>query len=206
MKIWSTFRYVPPVAPEALAWCVLSFAACLAAYETAPTVMGQPIAPLALALAVQMTLMLAKNVFSDRAAHIIANVPLVAGAMIMAAVAGFGLLALHGTDAFAAQLMIAWMLFNAFCLTWANAQDPDIMDCMPSAWSHLDRHRDRAILIEAGGFVLSAAALLSVWTFAGPLAFAVMMGFGVVYVRMLTNWIVVLHLLDLEDQGADHTD
>ena len=61
-----------------------------------------------------------------------------------------------------------------------------------------------AVMLEAAGLVIAAATLFSVWTFAGPLAFAAMMSFGVLLVRTMANWVIVLFLLDKDIGTGPH--
>jgi hypothetical protein len=202
MNPWSTFRLVPPIATEAVAWTILSMATYLAAEQFQPVVAGRTLAPLALAASVQFTLIHSRTLLSSRFAGAVRRAPVASVAMAVALLVCPPLLALLGSDAVAAKVVIAWVLLNAFCLTWAIGYAPESIGRMPSAWSLLPEHRENAMLIDAAGLVIAAAALLATWVHAGPLAFAAMMGAGLLILRLFTNWIIVLYLLDQQNRGG----
>jgi hypothetical protein len=201
MNIWSTFRFVPPLAPEALAWATLSFATYLAASEATPVLWGRAIDPLALALAVQMTLSITKNILSDRFLKSFLRSPRIGLVLLAGVFAGLGMLAVYGTAVTAAKLFILYYLAHAAVLSFGATHAPGILDSVQGTWVRQTKHLKEAVMLEAAGLVIAAATLFSIWTFAGPLAFAAMMSFGVLLVRTMANWVIVLFLLD-KDIGA----
>ena len=206
MNIWSSFRLVPPVSPEAMAWATLSFATYLATSEFQPQVAGHSIAPLALALAVQLCLSTTKNLTSARFARSYARAPKTGVVMAGLMFRSFGAVALWSSDATAARLMIVYFLMHAAMLASMAAHPPKKLHDMQGTWTGASRHRRHAVLLEAAGLVVSAATLATTWVFAGPMAFAAMMSVGVLVVRTLANWVVVLYLLDVMDRDDPRGD
>ncbi|MEP5730634.1 MAG: hypothetical protein ABJL67_14820 [Sulfitobacter sp.] len=201
MSIWSTFRYVPQTSPEAFAWAILSFATYLGVSEFRPILMGRLIDPLALALAVQLTLSWTKNITSDRFAHAFRRSPLFSGVAMVCACVGLSFMAFYGTAAFAAKFFIFYYLSQATFLLFFVTYDPaTLLVLRQGPWGHTKTHREATAMLDAAGIVIAAATLFTVWIFADPLAFAAMMSFGVLVVRMIANWIVVLYLIDQQNR------
>ncbi|MFK7837840.1 MAG: hypothetical protein AB8B60_16645 [Sulfitobacter sp.] len=206
MNIWSTFRHVPPISPQAMAWATLSFATFLGATEFGPIVAGRPLDPLALALAVQLTLSFTKNMTSDRFARAFVRSPRFCVVLASSASAGLAAMALYAEAAFAAKLFIFYYLTHAALLSFFATHYPEGLDFSQGSWTDRRLHREAAVMLEAAGIVIAAATLFTVWTFADPLAFAAMMSFGVLIVRMMANWVIVLYLLDQQNRAPDRRD
>lgn len=198
MNVWSTFRYVPPIAPQAMAWAVLSFACFLAASEMQPVLWGQLMDPLALALAIQLTLSITSNLTSQRFARVFALAPRASLGIAASFFLGFGVLACFGTASVAAFVMVLYLVLHAAVLTWGAAFAP--AHRLQRTWTQAKVLRRRVVLMEAAGVGVSAATLVSVWTVLGPLAFAAMMTFGLLVIKIFVNWIIVLYLLDTLDR------
>lgn len=208
MNIWSTFRFVPPISPQAMAWATLSFATYLAAVEMQPMLWGRALDPLALALAVQMVLSMTNNLTSDRfvdAMHSLdCRISVVSAMLTVAAVfvvsAAVAVLASATT---AAKLLILYQLAHAFKLAYTSLHAPEALHRLVGTWADLKKHAENAVMLESAGIAVIALTLFTVWTFAGTLAFAGMMSFGVLVLRVFTNWAIVLYLLDADQQASD---
>jgi len=163
MHIWSTFKFVPTIAPEALAWATVFL-------ESAPNIAA----------------FLCAVVFG-----------------------GFAAFALFGTAEAAAKGLVVYYLVQALAHAGLAACAPQDLHRLSGTWGTLDTNAPRAVLWEAAGFVLIAATLINVWTLASPLAFAAMMSFGVIAMRVGINWVIVLQLLVLyheNDTPRPHSD
>lgn len=208
MNIWSTFRFVPPISPQAMAWATLSFATYLAAVDMQPMLWGRALDPLALALAVQMALSLTNNLTSDRfidAMQFLNNRICIVSAIVtvIAVFAMCGILAVTASGATAAKLFILYQAAHAFKLAYLTLYAPEALYRMVGTWTFLKKHVQNAVMLESLGITVTALTLSTVWTFAGPLAFAGMMSFGVLALRVLSNWAIVMYLLDAEQQASD---
>jgi hypothetical protein len=201
MNIWSTFRLVPPLAPEAMAWATLSFATYLATSEYGPEIAGRPLDPLALALFVQLFLSMTKNIGSEKFARVYARNPRVSVAIPSAIFAALATVAVYASSATAAKLIIAYFLFYATLLFGVACYAPRRLHYLQGTWTNSKRARTKVVMIEASGLAVSAATLATTWVFADPMAFAAMMSFGVLVVRTLVNWVIVLYLLDEMQRG-----
>ena len=201
MNIWSTFRFVPPIAPEAMAWAALSFATYLAASEMQPQIGGHVLAPLALAVAIQLVLSTTRHLTSYKFARSYARAPKTSIALPALLFCGFAAIALRAPDVVAVKLMILYYLGFAAILSWGAAYAPRYLYYMQGTWTGSKKaHRSQAVMLEAAGLVICAATLVTTWTFAGPMAFAAMMSIGVLVMRTMANWVIVLYLLDVRDR------
>lgn len=207
MNIWSTFRLVPPVSLQAMAWATFSFATYLAAIEMQPVMWGRALDPLALALGVQMTLAVTSNLTSDRfAAMLNEETATFANSSIFFAimtVLGFACVAFFATAATAAKLFILFGIAHGFSLGITALYDPQGLKFFAGGWMRSKKHVQNVVLLQSFGVVTTALTLFTVWTFAGSFAFAAMMSFGVLVLQVLTNWAIVLYLLDADEQPSD---
>ncbi|MEW9919315.1 hypothetical protein AB2B41_06855 [Marimonas sp. MJW-29] len=203
MSPWSTYRYVPPIAPEAMIWATLSFGTFLAAQEFRPVLLGSAIDPLALAFAVHLALSFAKNVSSDRFQRVFAAAP--REATVLLALIAFGLfcLAAYGSAAFTVTLAVLYFSFHAAVLYLGATRRPDMLPMMVGTWTSSEPSLPRAVQLEAMGILLGAMTLLTVWHFAGQFAFAAMLSFGMLVLRYFVNWIIVLYFFEADDGYDD---
>ncbi len=206
MNIWSTFRSVPPIAPEAMAWAVVSFGTFLAASEYPAHLWGRDLDPLALAIAVHLFLSVIKNLNGARYAR--AKKEALGASVIIPFIlfGGIALLALFANTATAAKLMIIYVLMNALIQCGTAAFNAKSLDRIVSTWGCARDAPARAVMLEGLGLAVCAATLTTVWMFSSPLAFVAMSSFGLLVLRVFINWLIVLYLIDQFNRHPDGDD
>lgn len=201
MSFWTTFRFIRPIAPEAMAWATLSFATYLAASEMRPSFRAHAIDPLALALAVQMVLSFTKNMTEKRFLNAFPKAPVMSSVILLLTLAGLCAMAVLATDRTAAMIFVCYYLCHAAGLAWTAAYGSNASPSLQGRWPNATAYLRPAVALEAGAIAICAATLFCTWTFAGGFAFAAMMSFGVLVMRVMVNWVIVLYRLDAENRG-----
>lgn len=202
MNFWTTFRFVRPIAPEAMAWATLSFATYLAASDMHPSFWGHAIDPLALALAVQMVLSFTKNMTDHRFIKAFPKAPVFTCIMLLLTLVCLCIMAVFATDRTAAMIFVCYYLCHAAGLAWTAAYGSDAAPSLQGRWKNASAYLRPAVALEAAGIAVCGATLFFTWTFAGAFAFAAMMSFGMLVMRVMVNWIIVLYMLDAENRGT----
>lgn len=185
-----------------------SFATYLAVVDMRPTFLGYDISPLALAFVVLLVLTFTRNMSREGFIQVFKRTPVITTLTALTLFAALVAIAVFSSDRAAMWICVSYYLSGAIRWAWKSAygKDPEL-DPSPH-WSASQPDYRSSITLEAAGIALCAMTLFTTWTFAGPLAFAAMMTFGMPVMRLLVSWIVMLYVLDAQarDRYSDPDD
>jgi len=200
MNALGTIHLVPPIAPSAMARAVMSFATYLAALDWPVMIAGRASDPLALSLGVVFIAIIARNLTTARNLSFYRSNPKLMSFVLLIGLTGIAALILFASAKQAAGIVISYYAAYA---AWTYAMGR----YCPEELHHLgyppadDTGRVALIAqLDAVGFALTATTLICVWSFAGAFAFAAAISFGILVIRFMMNWVIVLILLDRDAQ------